>query len=383
MFPVAVACLAAVAVRGRRQPRYVLAAIMMFLAVSVPYFVALSISRGRLTFGESGSYNYMVHVDNIPAVHWQGEDGNTVGDSKPLHPSRQLVSQPATFEFRSLGGTYPPWTDPSYWYEGVRPYVNLHSTLRIGLHHLKDEALALFDLHGSIVASLFVMLYVSGRRWLVLKDITRYWFVMFPSLAALGMYAMIHIEPRYLGPFYVTLLMTLFLGVRLPASDSSRGLCSAIAILILAMYFVPISSPSLHVRGFVRDVLGRSQGDPDSPAEVVKGMYRLGLRPGDDIASLQWSLFGMSTWARLARVKIVAEVYYWPERPATFRNDFWRADSASQEQVMRALEATGVSFIVSELPPTDVSESSNWQRVGNSHYYVYPIRTFGALSPQK
>jgi hypothetical protein len=382
MFPVSIACLAAAFVIGRSQVRRVLASVALFLIVSVPYVITLSVVKGRITFGDSGTYNYAVHVDNIPGVHWQGGPGKTA-DGQPLHPSRQLVTEPATFEFGSpIGGTYPAWTDPTYWYEGLRPHLSLHRTISTEAHNLEDEFLSLFDLHGSIIAGIFVMLYASGRKWSVLKDIARYWFLIFPCLATLGMYAMIHIEPRYLGPFLIILLISLFLSARLPASESSRGLCSAIAVSLLVMYFLPFGSSSLNVRGFVSDILGRSHPDPDSPAEVVKGMYGLGMKPDDKIASLQWSLFGTSTWARLARVKIVAEVYYWPERPATFGNDFWTADSAAQERVIQALARTSATFIVSQLPPT-VPDMSGWQRVGNTHYYAYRIQPVSALSSEK
>ena len=382
MFPVSIACLASAAVIGRLQLRRVLASITVFLVVSGPYIATLSATKGRVTFGDSGRYNYAVHVNNIPGMHWQGEQGDFAGAGEPLHPTRKIFSQPAIFEFGSpIGGTYPAWTDPTYWYGGVQTRFNFRRAISTESHLLMGEFQALFDLHGSIIAGVFVMLYASGRRWSVMRDIARYWFLIFPSLATLGMYAMVHIEPRYLGPFLVTFLMTLFLAARLPASNGSRGLCSAVAVLILVMYFLPIGSPSLNLKGFVRDVLGPSQPDPDAPAEVVKGMYRLGLRPGDDIASLEWSLYGMSTWARLARVKIVAEAYYTPERPETARNNFWQADPATQERIIHTLAGTGAIFIVSQLPPP-IPDAPGWQRVGSTHYYAYAVHAAEPPSSQ-
>lgn len=376
MFPVSIFCFTAAIVLGRFQPRRVLASIAVFLAVSGPYIVALSIAKGRITFGDSGSYNYAVHVNNIPCMHWQGEQGDFPGAGQPLHPTRKISSRPAMFEFGSpIAGTYPAWTDPTYWYAGVRTPLNLGRFISNASQLLLDEFLMLFDLHGSIIAGIFVMLYASGRRWLVLRDIARYWFLLFPALATLGMYAAVHIDPRYLGPFFATFLMALFLAARLPAAEGGRGFCSAVAVLLIVMYFLPMGSPSLNLKGFVRDTLGKSQPDPDSPAEVVKGMYALGLKPGDDIASLEWSLYGMSTWARLARVKIVAEAFYWPERPETTGNDFWQADPATRERLIQALAMTGASFIVSQLPPP-IPDAPGWKRVGNSHYYVYRLPSF-------
>jgi len=384
MFPVSLCCLISAFLIGRVQRRRVLVSVAVFLALSGPYVAALSMTKSRPTFGDSGRYNYAVHVDLIPGVHWQGGQIDSAGDGQPLHPSRKLVSQPATFEFATpIGGTYPSWTDPSYWYEGVRPHFDLRRALSHAFRLLMYEfSFLLFDLHGSIVAGIFIMLYASGRRWSVFNDIARFWFLILPCLAALGMYAMVHVEPRYLAPFLVTFSLGLFLSARLPAPDGGRRFCSAVAVLILLGYFFPIGLPSLHVRQFVRDVAGRSQPDPDSPAAVAKGMYAMGLKPGEKIASLQWSLFGMSTWARLARAKIVAEVFYWPEKPMTFGNDFWKADPATQQQVINALAGTGAKFIVSQFPPPDASGSS-WQRVGNSQYYAYEVHPVTTLSTQR
>jgi hypothetical protein len=368
MFPVSLICLASAFISGRRHPRRVLAAVVMFLAVSGPFIVALSLAKGRVTFGESGRFNYAVHVNHVPMSHWQGE---IAGSGLPLHGTRMILNQPATFEFGSpIGGTYPPWTDPSYWYEGVRTRFDLRQAVSNAARFLGIEVSLFFELHGSLIAGLFVMFYVGGRKLSLLSDISMYWFLLVPSVATLGAYALIHVEPRYLAPFMVVFLLSLYLSVHLPASRENSRVCKSVAILTFMMFVVPIESPSLHLKAFARDILGRSQPDPNSPQEVVTEMYRLGLRPGDRIASLQNSVYGMSTWARLARVKIVSEVYYWPDQPETSANDFWKADPSTQERVIQALTQTGARFIVSQLAPP-LGDVPDWQRVGNTQYYAY------------
>jgi len=319
MFPVSVICLGVAFIIARPQWRRVLVSVAIFLVVAGPYILALSKMKGRVTFGDSGLYNYAVHVNKIPAAHWQGEQGESGDAGLPLHPTRKIFSQPAIFEFKSpIDGTYPAWTDPTYWYEGVRAPFNLRRAVARELYLLQLESVFLFEIHGALIASVFIVLFMSGRRWLLLRDLSRYWFLLVPSFATLALYASIHIEPRYLAPFLRVFLLTLLIGPRLPVGSESGRLYSAIAALLIVMYFVPIGSPSLNLTGFVRDIRGRSTGDPDAPERVVEGMYQLGLRPGDWIASLQWSLYGMSTWARLARVKIIAEAWYAPQRPETF-----------------------------------------------------------------
>ena len=259
MFPVSIACLAVAFSIGRPQARRALASAAIFLAIAGPYVVVLSAAKGRITFGDSGLYNYAVHVNNIPGAHWQGEQGDFAGAGQPLHPTRKIFSQPPTFEFGSpIVGTYPAWTDPTYWYEGVRAPFNMRRAMSTELKLLRAESSLLLGAHGSIVAGIFVMLYATGRKWLVLKDVSTYWFLILPSLATLAMYASIHIEPRYLAPFLVVFMLALFFAAHLPASEDSRRLCSAVAMLILVMFFLPIGSPSLHITGFVRDTSGTS-----------------------------------------------------------------------------------------------------------------------------
>ena len=368
MFPVSLICLAIAFAVGRRQARRALGAVAVFLAVSGPFIVALSVDRGRMTFGESGRYNYAVHVNHVPRTHWQGE---IPGSGKPLHGTRQIFDRPATFEFAGpLGGTYPAWSDPSYWYEGVQTRFDLGRAVGTEARLLGVEIHFLFELQGSLIAGLFVMFYVGARKWSALHDISTYWFLLLPSVSALAMYALIHIESRYLAPFIVTLVLCLFLSVKLPAAQESRRLCSSVAILLFAMFVCPIEPPSMHLKDFARDIMGRSKPDPNSYQAMASEMYQLGLRPGDRIASLEYSLYGMSTWARLSRVMIVAEVYYWPSLSESLANDFWKADPATQRRVVQAIGETGARVIVSQETPNP-PDAPGWRRVGNTQYYAY------------
>lgn len=370
MFPVSLCCLAGAFSIGRDRHLRVWASTAVFLAACAPYIVALSLAKGRFTFGDSGQYNYAVHVNKIPLFHWQGgPDGN----AWPLHPTREIFRSPAAFEFKSpIGGTYPAWTDPTYWYTGLHPHFNLRQAASNQWNLIQSELLLLSDLHGSIFAGLFVLLYVSERSRSASKDRSIQWFLIVPCLCTLGFYSMIHFEPRYVGPFIAVLLLAGFFATSLPRNPGSLQLYTAVAALLLIMFFEPLQGPSLHIREFVNDVLGHSVTDPNSPPEVVKEMYQMGMRPGDQIASLQRSDFGMSTWACLARIQIVSEIPYWPGLPELAGNDFWKADPDIQREAIHALADTGPRFIVSQLAPPQPS-APGWSRVGSTQYYVYRI----------
>jgi len=115
-----VLCFGMAVILARKQPaalwRVALAAIVFALIV-IPYAWALSSAKGRLTFGDSGQSNIIWHVNGVPLYHWQGSPKN----GTPLHPTQQLSSQPAIFEFaQPIITTYPPGYDPVYWNEGAK-----------------------------------------------------------------------------------------------------------------------------------------------------------------------------------------------------------------------------------------------------------------------
>jgi hypothetical protein len=116
--------------------------------------------------------------------------------------------------------------------------------------------------------------------------------------------------------------------------------------------------------------------------EVVRGLQAMGLRPGDPIASLEDSAcaarvgnleklcVGASFWARLGGFRIVAEIYYFPDRPETLANNFWDADPERQAKVLHALAATGARAVVSVQEPRGPGAAA-WAKVGDTDYYLH------------
>ncbi|MGB7603709.1 MAG: hypothetical protein WBM24_25650, partial [Candidatus Sulfotelmatobacter sp.] len=129
MFPLGFGLLGILLLSGRLSKKRicgVLLSALLFLTVSSPFIAALSKQKGRLTFGDSGTLNYASLVNpGAPQVHWQGQP---VGSGTPKHTTRQVLEDPPVYEFAEpVAGTYPPWYDPSYWNEGVRPSFRLRA----------------------------------------------------------------------------------------------------------------------------------------------------------------------------------------------------------------------------------------------------------------
>ncbi len=105
-----------------------------------------------------------------------------------------------------------------------------------------------------------------------------------------------------------------------------------------------------------------------TPSKMADYLSRGIIAPGDKVACIE-RLNGMHAfWARLARVRIVAEIQ------GEDVEKFWRADDLTKTRVIEAFARTGAKILVFNLPD-DVAElpTINAQRIGNTRYYYIPF----------
>jgi hypothetical protein len=370
MFPLSFAFLAVslFSMRNVRRafPR-VVAAFLVFLLFSAPLIGAISMAKGRLTFGDAGTLTYVRYVNGVPYPHWQGE---TVGSGIPEHPSRKILEDPPIYEFGTpIGGTYPIGYDPSYWYEGVEPYVDVGQQLVL----VVSSALYYFDLFlrqlGALVVSVLILYWMVPRRRLKLGDLVRGWGLAVVALAALGMYALVYAEARYVGVFVVLLWADLIANLSLPESQTFRRLASGLGALTVLFLLLNLAAFELQGFGALSNRRNEQQGSsegaaPSWPGEVAEELYRLGIEPGDQVAVIGYGF--SSFWARLARVQIVAEMLEWQADP------FWLGNPDFQSEVIQAFASTGAEAIIAEEVP-GYATLTGWHRVGNSNYFVYTL----------
>lgn len=370
MFPLAFVFLGvaffAVGHLRRALPR-VAVALTVFLLLGSPLIVALSITKGRLTLGDSGKLNYARYVNRLPEVHWRGEPP---GSGAAAHPTRKIFEEPPAYAFATpIGGTYPPWYDQSYWYEGVAIHFNLREQLAV----LLSSAIAYYDLffriQAGLMASALILYLVSCRRWSCVKPLAQNWIVLVPALAAFAMYALVLPEPRYLGPFVVLFWAGVLAGIRLPASEKSARLAWAASLAMLLFVYVNIGAFYLDgLKSFTAkqtsapvSQLGTvNQTTSGSHWEVASGLSAIGIRPGDRVAFVGYSFDAF--WARLARVQIIAET----QDVAMF----WAVDRSVRAEIIKAFAATGARAIIAENVPANIS-ADGWRRIGNTPYFVY------------
>src|SRR5206468_1915676 len=208
--------------------------------------------------------------------HWQG---GGVQRNELLHPTRQIFNRPATFEFASpLGGTYPVWYDPSYWYEGANPRYSVADFARVVTRNVRNEIqLLLLGLNGSIVATLLMLHLVGGIRKSA-AEVASLWFLLIPVAGALALYALRHIEPRFLGGFLVVAVLCLYVSVDLGNTREARRLLASAAIVMVLMFLSPIGPASIPKNLTTLDELFAAWSTASNPsAEVVRGLRAMGL----------------------------------------------------------------------------------------------------------
>ena len=367
--PVSVLILLIAWLVAKQKARYVVISALAFLAITAPFVAALSVEKGRFTIGQSETYNYVTAVIGVPHHHWQGD-----GQSPLAHPTRQIFVAPATFEFREpFKGTYPPEYDLTYWYQGVKIHVHPGQEIRVFLSNLFYEfETLLFPLNGILLATLFLAFYETGRGWLILKDVRRYWFLLLPCVATAVLDAVGYYNVQYIAASFAVLLMCLFLSSAVTVAPPKSRLLSGVAVLQFLLFFGLIGLPTLlhviDIHPFHTRVAEKA-----SYQQIAEKAAEMGLRPGDQIASLNASNTGMAMWAHLARLQIIAEVYYWPKQPEGDANNFWNADPLTQEKLIQKLSQTGARAVISEDTPSGAG-AGRWLEIGTTGYYLYWLR---------
>jgi len=204
---------------------------------------------------------------------------------------------------------------------------------------------------------------------MIVRDIAAAWFLLVPALAAFAMYMQVYVEIRFIGSFVTLLLIGLFSGVRLFDLPESRRLVACVMIIIVAMFGLTIGPSNARAAyAAARDITRGQEAAPSVYWRVAEELKRMGVRPGDKVASLMYSNKDNVYWARLARVQIVAEIF--SDAFRTDENDFWMADEAIKSQIIETFAKAGANIIVAHTMPAWAS-TEGWQKIGDTGYYVY------------
>lgn len=364
MFSTGVVFLALAWLVQKRAGQKILLAAGVFLLLSLSFVLLISEKKGKLTIGESGTVTYLRYVNGMPFPHWQGDPQRGI---ILRHPSRIVHESPVVYEFNGpIGGTYPISTDPSYWYEGVEPRLDIASLLARLFASGLVYAELFFHQQGILVACIFALYMMRQGGKYTLQATLQRWALVIPALIAFGLYGTVLVEGRYVGAFILLFWADILGNVRVPNESSNRlwlrVLSSIAAFGLLANIVLFNLDGFTRLNSSLQSGPGAVAAPAAKPLAVARTLQDLGVRQGDKVGVIGYAYD--SFWARLARVRIVAEML---ESDA---DEFWRGDEALRKSVLEAFANTGAKAVIAEYVPENAS-LSDWHQVESTNYYIY------------
>jgi len=345
-------------------------ALVTFLLICAPFIAALSLSERRLTFGDSARLAHAFYIDGVQ--HYQHWQGGPAGSGTPVHPTRKLNDSPEIYEFAAPGmGTYPPWFDPIYWNEGLTPHLNWVRQTKVFVSNLFLEFQIIVDSTAALICAAMILAILTSCHGMFPKLFRQLWFMWLPPAIALLMFALIHVEPRFLGGWMILLFASVICACSLPTNQGAERVVRYISIATL------ITAAAGLISQAGQEALGADHAAGRSPRHAIIATFLLenGLHAGDQVAVIGYGT--EAYWAHLARLHVVAEIpahiTSHQTRPAL---DFWESGLEQQQKALSILQQTGAKAAIagsqlslegsvpSLLPP-------DWKKIAGTDAYVY------------
>ncbi len=337
--------------------------------VAMPFVIALSIENHHFTYGEAGKLNYAWEVNGAARTqNWQGEPYDI---GTPVHPTKKVLTKPATYIYTGpVAGSYPPWYEPAYWYQGVSPHLKPKLQLRVLGQSL--VLLAYLFVNSPVTIPFLAFVFLMGlRQWFSKEGILRYWFLLVPTLAYIGLYCLVYLDRRYIAGSLVISWICLGASFWVPRGPLVRPLNVTVQVIsILFVLFIVATRLRVPITTTASDLLHRHEDEWNLQWVLAERFREIGLRPGDQVAYIGEGID--ADWARLDHLRIIGEVPVIWERlnnlnhgiefNRTEINAFWNADSETRNRVLDAFRKAGATYVIAD-DPTKGADRTGWTSV--------------------
>jgi hypothetical protein len=329
----------------------VLVAMVVFLIVSAPLFMAISMRLGRFSFGESGNYNYS---------HFVSKKGS------PTNIPERIWNRPQVdvYSGQSAVATYPSGFDLSFWNEGVSPSFDLHAQISV----LFQNVIALIDFSPYLYLAFLIWLCYQTRIASSFSVNLRP-----PSLSILfgviavagtGLFCLVLFEPRYFAPFVFLGFTALLLWpqYRLEAPGTMRAVqvgSALITAVMVAMVLVGIWDQSVRAlsnRGAQLSHLGTFFEN----VAVKDFLSHRGVTEGHLVAIAGTPSSGIY-WARLSGVKATGSI--------ADHQEFLAISTQDRQRALNALKTRGFDAIVAGDQSFAGLQQEGWCHVPGTHNF--------------
>lgn len=320
--------------------------------LSAPLMGVLSNKLGRFTYSRIGPLAYAQLVS---------------GSGEPTRPT-VIVVKPKTSLFPSATPeTRPSAYDIAYWNEGLKPKFDIGTQLKTIIRNIG----AIFSQSPWLffVLILLAVMWSSGAIKVgpLLPPSVPIVLVL-PALGGIGFYTLIYMEPRYVAPFlflaFVSMVITVRIRVNNPASQKTFSLATGILMLLFAGILIQ-STYDQSVRGLISTKRKLSYKAAFVEQTHVKStIERLGVARGAHVGII----CGMPTyWARIAGVRIIAEV--------NDCHEFLSVGKDNRAAVFSALKKEGIEALVAKGAEFGKLQDEGWSKVPETRdFYMSPIR---------
>jgi hypothetical protein len=210
-----------------------------------------------------------------------------------------------------------------------------------------------------LLAGVLVFIFWGGLP--TRRAILANWPLIAAGLVPIGLYSIVLVRSRYTAGAFALLFVAMLAGIRLPSNQRTHLFAKHVTAAVMATILFSVVAYLADSAYLTNTVYGYpTQKDYIRAAE---GLRDLGLTAGDPVAVIGSG--AIEYWARLDRLKIVAEVY----APGPSNLPFWGATPARRETVYDCLRRAGAKVVVAWSPPT--GKEPGWERIGNTNYYAY------------
>lgn len=351
------------AMKAKNLPKLAIA-FAAFLLIAGPYIAFLSHYKHRFTYGDSGRYNVAWMLNGVPYYHWHGQ---LPGSGTPLHPTRQISTDPPAYEFATpVAGTYPPWFDPIYWNEGAQPHYRLGEMAREAVRGVKLYEYWIHHRQLTLLAGLLILMLATPNKMLLVRRLVANSPLLTFGLFPFVMYALVHQDSRFLSSFFVLVWMALFAATLEAQPAILTGVVKSVVVVVAALMLVEcaIATASREFQGTQDITINGNLTNPHW--EVAHQLSVLGIQAGDPVAIVGNHL--PYFWARLASVRIVSEVLM-TDPPCGGRGCLDQS-AAQWLKVKDALAATGAKVVVSPCIH-GVVDQAGWVQLGKTGVFAY------------
>lgn len=344
--------------------KFAIASFAIMFAIGCLYFVPLSLKRGKITLGESGGYNYLVHVDRAgPGDGWYLENPGQ-GSGRFLHPPLQIFQSPPAYAFpRRSRVTHPLRFDPAEWMQGVHPRFAFKRQVGEFYANVVDLSRSLRRLVVFLLVIVIPLLFARPRR-LIWQSSVDAWPILCIGVAGCAAYLLVHVEARYVGAFLVLIGCAALQGVVEVIGVLRRELAFLVIGLIVLSLLTPVVLRT--ASGYRR--YGRGRNDDASAAAALVDLQ---LRPGDFVSRISPLVTDLGP-ERIGRFEVVSEIDF------ARANQFWSEPLEVQRQILDRLVESGSRAVIATRPFGTPPARQRWIHLAGDYWAWLPA---GAGSP--